>query len=165
MHGMRGARQSPGVAPIVRYVGYGLLLLFLVASAWPVLTGSGPTSGATPSATSELADTPAVAGDTWVVPDVSVYDRDGQLVYQGDVDLAPELARIEAGIADPHHNDGSIFQNRERRLPVMDERDYYREYVVRTPGLDDVGPQRLVIGAKGEVYYTADHYQSFIRIR
>jgi filamentous hemagglutinin len=161
---MRGSRQSPGVAPIVRYLGYGLLLLFLVASAWPMLTGSGPTD-VSPATTSGPAGTPDTAEDKLIVPDVSVYDRDGQLVYQGDVDLAPELARIEAGIADPHDNDGSVFQNRERRLPVMDERDYYREYVVRTPGLDEVGPQRLVIGAGGEVYYTTDHYLSFIRIR
>jgi filamentous hemagglutinin len=153
------------VAPIVRYLGYGLLLVFLVASAWPTLTGSGPTVGATPTPASAPAGTPAVPGESLIVPAVSVYDQDGQLVYQGDVDLAPELARIEAGIADPHDNDGSVFQNRERRLPVMDERDYYREYVVRTPGLDEVGPQRLVIGAGGEVYYTADHYLSFIRIR
>jgi filamentous hemagglutinin len=27
------------------------------------------------------------------------------------------------------------------------------------------GPQRVVIGKKGEVYYTGDHYNTFTRVR
>ncbi|MBQ3636617.1 MAG: hypothetical protein II951_13530 [Bacteroidales bacterium] len=27
------------------------------------------------------------------------------------------------------------------------------------------GLQRIVVGAKGEIYYTPDHYQTFIRIK
>lgn len=99
-----------------------------------------------------------------VVENVRAYDMDGRLAFQGRMDLEPELARIERGESDPHRNDGSIFQNRERRLPIQ-ERGYYREYVVRTPGIRHAGPQRLVIGQAGEVYYTADHYESFLRIR
>ncbi|SEP74544.1 filamentous hemagglutinin [Ectothiorhodospira magna] len=99
-----------------------------------------------------------------IVKDVRVHDLDGRLAFQGDVDLAPELARIERGERDPHRNDGSVFQNREGRLPAR-ERGYYREYVVRTPGIRHAGPQRLVIGQEGEVYYTADHYRTFTRIR
>ena len=41
---------------------------------------------------------------------------------------------------------------------------YYREYTVETPGSDDRGARRLVIGSQGETYYTRDHYESFIRI-
>ncbi|MBK1646628.1 ribonuclease [Thiocapsa imhoffii] len=100
----------------------------------------------------------------FVIADVRITDRDGRLIYRGDVDLRPELARIERGERDPHRNDGSVFQNREARLPRQ-ERGYYREYVVRTPGIDHAGPQRLVLGANGEVYYTADHYRRFTRIQ
>ncbi len=99
-----------------------------------------------------------------LVQDVRVYDLDGRLAYRGTVDLTPELARIERGERDPHRNDGSVFQNREGRLPAQ-ERGYYREYVVRTPTIRHAGPQRLVIGQGGEVYYTADHYQSFLRVQ
>lgn len=98
-----------------------------------------------------------------IVRDVRIEDRDGRLAYRGDMDLRPVLARIERGDRDAHRNDGSQFQNREGRLPKQ-QRGYYREYVVRTPGLRDVGPQRLVIGAGGEIYYTSDHYRTFKRI-
>lgn len=110
-------------------------------------------------------DGPWISQETpLLVQDVRVYDLDGRLAYRGAVDLAPELARIERGERDPHRNDGSVFQNREGRLPTR-ERGYYREYVVRTPTIRHAGPQRLVIGQGGEVYYTADHYQSFLRVQ
>jgi len=37
-------------------------------------------------------------------------------------------------------------------------------FVVRTPNVDIVGPQRLVIGKNAEVYYTPDHFESFIHL-
>ncbi len=99
-----------------------------------------------------------------IVRDVAVRDVGGQVAWRGDVDLRPVLARIERGQSDPHRNDGGIFQNREGRLPPR-PRGHYREYVVRTPGISHAGPQRLVIGRDGEVYYTADHYRSFRRLQ
>lgn len=38
------------------------------------------------------------------------------------------------------------------------------EYVHPTPGVDGPGPQRIVVGKCGEMYYTADHYEAFISI-
>ncbi len=93
-----------------------------------------------------------------------IYDEQGRLVYEGDVDLAPVLARIAAGTRDPHRNDGTTFANREGRLPRA-ARGYYTEWVVRTNGLRSVGPQRLITGQKGETYYTPDHYDTFIPVR
>jgi len=109
---------------------------------------------------------PAVSssvGSSLVVENVKIYDLDGRLAFQGNVDLSPELARILAGERDPHDNDGSIFRNREGLLPQK-ERGYYREYVVRTPTISHAGPQRLVIGQGDELYYTPDHYSSFVRL-
>ena len=60
----------------------------------------------------------------------------------------------------PYDQDGSVFQNREGLLPPEAE-GYYREYTVITPGEDDRGARRLVIGEGNEVYYTDDHYESF----
>lgn len=98
-----------------------------------------------------------------VMENVKVYNYD-KLAYEGNVDLGPTLARIERGERDSHSNDGSTFGNREQRLPIQSDRSYYKEYVVRTPGISGPGPQRLVIGKGGEVYYTADHYESFTRV-
>jgi ribonuclease T1 len=99
-----------------------------------------------------------------VMRDVKIYDLDGNLAYEGDIDLAPVFDRIERGERDSHDNDGSTFGNREGLLPQK-ERGYYTEYVVRTPGMRSVGPQRLILGANGEAYYTPDHYESFVQVR
>lgn len=63
-----------------------------------------------------------------------------------------------------HRQDGSTFQNRERRLPAQ-ARGYYREYTVETPGSGDRGARRIVTGGDPptEYYYTDDHYRSFRR--
>jgi ribonuclease T1 len=87
-------------------------------------------------------------------------------VAHGDLpaEARATLALIKAGGPFPHRRDGSTFGNRERLLPGR-ERDYYREYTVRTPGARDRGARRIVAGRGGEYYYTADHYRSFKRIR
>jgi ribonuclease T1 len=110
------------------------------------------------------ASTQPSADDSLIMQDVKIYDLDGNLAYEGNMDLAPVFERIKRGERDPHDNDGSTFGNREGLLPKK-ERGYYTEYVVRTPGMRSVGPQRLVLGENGEAYYTSDHYESFVQVR
>jgi ribonuclease T1 len=98
-----------------------------------------------------------------IVRNQTIYDLDGEVAYQGDVDLTDTLARIEAGRRLRYGNDGSTFQNRERRLPKKGT-GYYKEYVHPTPGLAGPGPQRVVVGQGGEAYYTPDHYETFQRV-
>jgi ribonuclease T1 len=64
----------------------------------------------------------------------------------------------------PFAKDGSVFANRELRLPHR-FRGYYREYTVAPPGARERGARRIVAGQEGELYYTRDHYRSFLRIR
>lgn len=59
--------------------------------------------------------------------------------------------------------DGIVFGNREHRLPEH-RRGYYREYTVPTPGARNRGARRIIKGDGGELYYTRDHYRSFVRI-
>jgi ribonuclease T1 len=73
------------------------------------------------------------------------------------------LALIERGGPFPFRQDGTVFGNRERRLPLQ-PRGYYREYTVVTPGAPNRGARRIVRGAGGETYYTGDHYGTFLRI-
>lgn len=83
--------------------------------------------------------------------------------------LPPEaittLEAIGRGGPYPYDRDGTVFQNRERRLPER-PRGYYREYTVQTPGSPDRGARRIVAGGEPpEVYYyTDDHYRSFRRV-
>ena len=84
--------------------------------------------------------------------------------------LPPEavatLELIERGGPYPYERDGTVFQNRERRLPEQ-PRGYYREYTVPTPGSRDRGARRIVTGGDPpEVfYYTDDHYRSFREVQ
>ena len=76
---------------------------------------------------------------------------------------------IHAGGPFPYSKDGVVFGNRERLLPRR-ERGFYREYTVPTPGSRDRGARRIVCGGQrpktpDACYYTADHYQTFKRIR
>jgi guanyl-specific ribonuclease Sa len=72
---------------------------------------------------------------------------------------------IQKGGPFPSSRDGAVFDNRERRLPA-EPASYYHEYTVRTPdsGRDDRGPRRLVCGKQRELYYTDDHYVSFVQV-
>ncbi len=86
--------------------------------------------------------------------------------------LPPEarttLALIRRGGPFPYAKDGTVFANREGRLPRR-QRGYYTEYTVKTPGSRDRGARRIIAGgdpvSAGEYWYTDDHYQTFQRIR
>lgn len=100
-------------------------------------------------------------------PDLgSVDPRSGLDVVALD-DLPPEafdtVDAILRGGPYRFDRDDTVFQNREGILPDK-PRGHYREYTVITPGEDDRGARRIVSGADGEFYYTADHYQSFVAV-
>jgi filamentous hemagglutinin len=139
-------------------------LLLVVLAGWLLLAGFQWLTETGGWLSSQELSTEVAVGSELVVRGVEVRDLDGRVAWRGDVDLAPVLARIERGQSDPHRNDGGVFQNRERRLPQRSG-GHYREYVIRTPGIGHAGPQRLVVGRDGELFYTSDHYRSFRRIR
>jgi len=57
-----------------------------------------------------------------------------------------------------------VFQNAERRLPVRAP-GYYRESDVWPRRAGARGGERLIFGQGGEVYFSPDHYRSFVRLR
>ncbi|MET0133985.1 MAG: ribonuclease domain-containing protein [Kibdelosporangium sp.] len=79
--------------------------------------------------------------------------------------LPPETAStwrlVERGGPFSSNRDGVVFENREKRLPAKPG-SYYHEYTVPTPGSADRGARRLVVGQSRELYYTEDHYDSFV---
>ncbi|MGV9773081.1 ribonuclease domain-containing protein [Streptosporangium sp. NPDC003464] len=136
-----------------------------VLSAVALLSGCAPAgSAAGPdtrhSAPARPGASPATAGTARTVP--------GALPVRALSALPPEAAATWRLIRDggpfPYPRDGVVFQNRERLLPVK-ARGHYREYTVPTPRRSDRGARRMVSGGgAGEIYYTADHYRSFVAV-
>ncbi|MGL5929397.1 MAG: ribonuclease domain-containing protein [Dermatophilaceae bacterium] len=106
--------------------------------------------GATASALPSPGETP-----TSGLPEVAESRLPGE--------AADTLALVRAGGPYPYEQDDGVFGNRERLLPRQ-PRGYYREYTVETPGEDDRGPRRLVVGEDGDIYWTTDHYASFQQV-
>ncbi len=174
----RARRQSRQRLPLFAI----LALLVLGAGAW--WWSQRDEAPSAPVATSEKTPDPKHTSAVLALPPVE-QTRPGELA--GEVpDVAPTAApapsptgtlpaflpaearqtleRIQRGGPFPHRQDGSVFQNREGRLPRQ-ARGYYREYTVDTPGLDHRGERRIVTGGQPprEYYYTDDHYESFRR--
>jgi ribonuclease T1 len=101
----------------------------------------------------------------WLVKDLSTETGTGMPVSALS-SLPAEAAQtwrlVEAGGPFPYpREDGGVFENREKRLPEK-QSGYYHEYTVPTPGSADRGPRRLITGGAQELYYTGDHYASFV---
>jgi ribonuclease T1 len=130
--------NNPKAARIVAAVVIAMLVITLAASLFGCSAAKSistdPESGLTIVA---VADLPAEAQDT-----LKLIDQSGPF---------------------PYSRDGAVFGNFEKILPTQD-RGYYREYTVKTPGEKDRGARRIVTGKGGERYYTDDHYKSFRRI-
>ena len=89
-----------------------------------------------------------------------IRDYDRQLIRH--VDLRTVINKIQNQSF--HKEDGwKVFNNYERRLPRK-PKGYYHEVRVPTAGLKRGGPQRIVYGDDGEMYYTPDHYESFRKL-
>lgn len=134
------------------------------SDAQAVPTRASSSVSITPTASSPGTECEDLGG---VVESGDCVDPDSGLTVVAATELPPEarhtLDLIESGGPFPHDEDGTTFQNREGILPAQNA-GYYKEYTVETPGSDDRGARRIVAGAGKELYYTEDHYQSFVRI-
>lgn len=126
-----------------------LLVCVAIAAAagWLSQESARPTSSAGRSATA--TDAPSWTAGTQALPP----------------EAHATLRLIAADGPFPYDRDGTVFQNREGRLPAR-PRGYYREYTVETPGSPDRGARRIVTGGDPptEFFYTDDHYRSFRRL-
>jgi len=132
--------------------------------AAPLSHPAAPVSHPASSAVHPAGGRPVAPPDTKQVHDVTIRDLDGRVVFRGTVDLTKTLERIDRGQRLHFHDDGSSFHNHERHLPSQPA-GYYTEYVHPTPHLGGPGPQRVVTGRRGEIYYTPDHYRTFVRLK
>jgi ribonuclease T1 len=142
-----------------------LVVGVLLALAWSWHQGEFALPDARPALESEPSPRTAPGSGTGALdPPPRTIDQEGRLPVFLPPEAAETLALIERGGPFPHRQDGSHFQNRERRLPPR-PRGHYREYTVRTPGLGHRGPRRIVTGGDPpqDYWYTDDHYASFRR--
>lgn len=97
--------------------------------------------------------------------DEGTQESTGNTIAEADLPAEAQetLALIDDGGPYPYRQDDGVFGNRERLLPDQPS-GHYREYTVETPGEDDRGARRLIMGRDGEVYYTSDHYASFKQV-
>jgi hypothetical protein len=126
------------------------------------LSGGAPLRGSSQSGFGQ-PQIGAVQGKLEILKDARVIDF-GREVYRGEMDLNPTIDRIRRGERLNHRNDGGFFGNRERLLPRQNDREYYREFVHTLHSPKFPGPQRVVIGKDGSVWYTGDHYDSFTKV-
>lgn len=164
--GQRGAGRPATVSAVgvVLLLLVGVVALLLGPDRTPT-AGSSPDTGARITATPDATSAPSAQSPT---PAVEIDPESGlRLVSLASL---PAEARhtvrlIDAGGPFPYAKDGSTFGNREGLLPAQ-RSGFYREYTVRTPGEADRGARRIVTGDRDrQLFYTADHYASFVRIR
>ncbi len=127
-------------------------------TASPTGTESAGPSASTPAAPRSSASRPATD-----------QDPESGLRLVDLVSLPAEAGRtvtlIDRGGPFPYAKDGATFGNRERVLPRKAS-GFYREYTVPTPGEGDRGARRIVTGDQDrQLFYTGDHYATFVRIR
>ena len=141
-----------------------LAVAVLLAVGWYVLAGSG-FAGSVGSG-DVVADIPEAGSTAQVDPSLSESQYSGLdpiTTAELPVEALETLSLVADGGPFPFDRDDTTFQNREGLLPDQD-RGYYREYTVVTPGESDRGARRIVAGADGDLYYTDDHYSSFREI-
>jgi guanyl-specific ribonuclease Sa len=128
-----------------------------------------PDRAARPTGSANQIDQPDRGSDSSAAPtghiiaNQTIRDSEGHVVFRGDIDVGPTLQRIHRGDRSQFSHDGTVFENRERRLP-RNPPGYYHEFVHPTPGLSGPGPQRIIVGRERETYYTPDHYRTFQRL-
>lgn len=112
------------------------------------------------------AEIVATPSDVEVVATPSIAELPGlaQVAEPERAAVVAVVQRIWAGgpFAYPG-KDGSVFGNYERLLPIQ-PRGYYAEYTVPTPGDRSRGARRIVAGRAADMYYTRDHYRTFVRL-
>ncbi|MCW2523996.1 MAG: guanine-specific ribonuclease [Frankiales bacterium] len=147
-------RRRPLLALII------LLLLLGIGYGVRALDGNGGGSGGHPAGPSATA----TASPTATATTAATHPVNGGIALSALPPQAADTVRlIERDGPYPNREDGEVFDNAERHLPIRPN-GYYHEYTVATPGSADRGARRIITGSAGQYYYTADHYDSFISV-
>ncbi len=94
------------------------------------------------------------------VSNAKIRDAKGDVLPHEIIYLQPTVDRIQRGELAPLPSDGNSLQ----QLPKQSD-GYWKLYVHPTPSLPAPGPQRIVLGRRGEVYYSTDSGKNFVKVR
>ena len=163
--------REPGWRPNSSGLLSMVLVLGVVVGTWFLSGGDPgtPTSGGTGVVITDPtpSGSPAASSRSSGGPEPGSLDPQTGLTWVSLGSLPPEAADTVDLIGSegpfPYDQDGATFENREGILPDRPA-GTYAEYTVITPGSPDRGARRIVAGAPGELFWTADHYDSFERI-
>jgi RHS repeat-associated protein len=107
----------------------------------------------------------SIGGGARFIHGVTIVDRGRVIATNQTVDVNPTLESIQTS-----QINGRSFANDGRggtqRLPTKAP-GYYQEFDVvdQHPGTVGRGPERVIMGRGGEIYYTGNHYKTFIPVR
>ena len=148
------------------FIAIGMLLIAVATAAMIYLLVSGR-GGGVDTVPTEIqvfaATTFKIAPTTTLRP---ARDANGLAIIRATQlpkDAQQTLALIAKGGPYPYPRDGAVFENRERIL-VKEASGYYDEYTAFTPGEGDRGARRIITGADDERFFTADPYETFVRL-
>ncbi len=174
------ARSSGGPAPRLPVWAVIALVLVAAVAGFVLQRGRGGATSADPRherlppgptppipsapPQSPTAEPPSDPSTRRPDPGARTVDVDGIGDAEERAAITAVARAIDRGGPFAYRKDGVTFENREQRLAAH-PRGYWHEYTVPTPGSDDRGARRLIAGPDGELFYTDDHYRTFLRIR
>jgi guanyl-specific ribonuclease Sa len=138
-------------------------LAFLLVFCWAFVGPArvAPVSPPAPQTSEPEAALSPVASGLRSLGDAALDVQVRQVVESMDRDGRPPERVAQGGRRGGRKG---VFENAERRLPVR-SRGYYTESDVWPRSSGGRGRERLIFGREGEVYYSADHYRTFVRLR
>jgi len=148
------------------FIAIGMLLIAVATAAMIYLLVSGR-GGGVDTVPTEIqvfaATTFKIAPTTTLRPARDVNGLAIIRAMQVPKEAQQTLALIAKGGPYPYPHDGAVFENSER-IPAMEASGYYHEYTAFTPGEGDRGARRIITGAGNEWFYTADRFETFVRL-
>lgn len=156
--------RSPSPYPrrrrVPRRVGIvGAIALLIAAIAAAISQTQAPSQAPSHQSSPPTISRPAATATTYETWDGRTIDDPVEAR-----EITVTLADIADGKPDRYRADREIYENRGNHLPEH-PRGFWRAFTVVTPGENDRGPRRLVVGKDGSVWFTRDHYRTFVRLR
>ncbi|MDD2772706.1 MAG: ribonuclease domain-containing protein [Elusimicrobiales bacterium] len=150
----------------------------------PMVAAAADAFAAGQQAAPSCEPNPDIAPGTELSPKIENANHEADVRVATINDL---LAKIAECRPLPYSHDGITFTNKEGTLPRQSNRDYYKEFTLMVPGrqtgdgpvpvfiggkqymtgkmLSARGPERIIIGGRTQIYYTPDHYATFIELK